>query len=280
MGGFLGNSGLLFRGLNPRHFRWEDYRARDPEQKWDNFLIFYEDVVPPLTRINRYNGHTPSGKTVSVAQHLLAMCDVMEYCEIERNIIKHALIHDLHEAYIGDITTDMKGVIDREKIKSVSEVFDTMIYSVIGIEGSSYMETNVVTSFDLYMLYLERKVVDGDMFREDIWGEFRMHSGDEEYILQVVENTINKDAETIQKELSERMVSYGLLEVGQRYHCKIKDLYFYSEGYRFPRQHTLVKVFQDSRYIKTIYTSIETKDFKEDVGSSWARQSGSIWAYS
>lgn len=59
------------------------------------------DIAHSLSRINRYNGHTI--KPYSVAEHSCIMFDHMDL-----TLKKAALLHDAHEAYIGDIVKPVK----------------------------------------------------------------------------------------------------------------------------------------------------------------------------
>ena len=70
----------------------------------DADTIFMRDIVTALARINRYDGH--SRVEVSVLWHSL----LVEKIAVGR-AKPYALLHDVHEAYLGDMTTPVKRAI-------------------------------------------------------------------------------------------------------------------------------------------------------------------------
>lgn len=60
-----------------------------------------EDIAHALAMTNRFAGHTPF--PYSVAQH-----SVLASYEAPRGMQFEALMHDAHEAYIGDVSTTLK----------------------------------------------------------------------------------------------------------------------------------------------------------------------------
>lgn len=63
--------------------------------------VDFEDIAEALGQINRFAGHCR--KPLSVACHTLAVADLA--AAIEPTARPWALLHDAHEAYLGDITT-------------------------------------------------------------------------------------------------------------------------------------------------------------------------------
>lgn len=70
-----------------------------------------EDIAHHLSLINRFNGATC--RPYSVAEHSLLVMDIMRVdMGVEDPAVLFAgLMHDAHEAYFGDITTEVKRVI-------------------------------------------------------------------------------------------------------------------------------------------------------------------------
>lgn len=66
------------------------------------------DLALPLSRINRFNGHT--SRLYSVAEHSLHVVTIMERDLTVRDSgqLLAGLLHDAHEAIIGDVTTPVK----------------------------------------------------------------------------------------------------------------------------------------------------------------------------
>lgn len=69
------------------------------------------DLALPLSRINRYNGHT--SRAYSVAEHSLHVVTIMERDLNVRDSgqLLAGLLHDAHEAIIGDVTTPVKAAL-------------------------------------------------------------------------------------------------------------------------------------------------------------------------
>lgn len=70
-------------------------------------MIALGDIAHALARIPRFNGHTTA--PWSVADHSLLVLDLMPHSD--PNVLLAALLHDAHEAYIGDITSPVAAAI-------------------------------------------------------------------------------------------------------------------------------------------------------------------------
>jgi hypothetical protein len=70
-------------------------------------IDFASDIAGPLARTARFGGHVPGG-AYSVAQHSVigARCIIRD--EWGRDLALHFLLHDAHEAYLGDLTRPMQ----------------------------------------------------------------------------------------------------------------------------------------------------------------------------
>jgi len=108
------------------------------------------DIAHALSRINRFAGHTSI--QYSVAQHCIfcVECAMDTYDDIE--LARYMLLHDAHEAYIGDIATPFKnalpGVATLEAawIHTICDRFDIDYNSV---------DANRAKSIDTFALYVE-----------------------------------------------------------------------------------------------------------------------------
>lgn len=78
--------------------RWFDPANPDP----NSFLI--EDIAHALACVNRFGGHV--SKPYSVAQHSY-LCSIAAEV-INPTLAYQALMHDAHEAYIGDMPSPLK----------------------------------------------------------------------------------------------------------------------------------------------------------------------------
>lgn len=70
--------------------------------------IQFRDIAHALSRIGRYNGHTRGEHVYSVAQHSVWVAMQVQRMGGSGEIIRQALLHDAHEAYMGDIVTPLK----------------------------------------------------------------------------------------------------------------------------------------------------------------------------
>lgn len=90
--------------------------------------ICIEDIAHSLSHICRYGGHTP--EHYSVAQHS---------CMVANLLVPHGpdyalagLLHDAHEAYIGDIVTPLKRLLP--EIEDMEDAIDGAIQLALGVE--------------------------------------------------------------------------------------------------------------------------------------------------
>jgi hypothetical protein len=73
--------------------------------------ITFEDIARSLSRQARFNGHTKGAHPYSVAQHSVWVALYIEHhYQTAPAVTLQALLHDAHEAYIGDIATPVKWI--------------------------------------------------------------------------------------------------------------------------------------------------------------------------
>lgn len=65
-----------------------------------------DDIAHALAQINRFNGHTT--RPYSVAEHSLLVADVAAWRGASAVVELAALLHDAHEAYVGDMPSPTK----------------------------------------------------------------------------------------------------------------------------------------------------------------------------
>lgn len=70
------------------------------------------DIAHALSQITRFGGHCKNPYTV--AQHSLTVAAALEKDGFSKEICLTGLMHDAHEAYIGDITTPFKRFIQHK----------------------------------------------------------------------------------------------------------------------------------------------------------------------
>ncbi len=113
------------------------------------------DVAESLSKICRFNGHTTH--FYSVAQHCVLVADMLE-----PDLRLHGLLHDAHEAYIGDHTTPMKTALKTlgagDAMDALEMAVDTAIHAAAGLEYPlpTYIRAQVKLA-DLTALSTERR---------------------------------------------------------------------------------------------------------------------------
>jgi hypothetical protein len=68
-------------------------------------LVDWYDIAHALSNLCRFNGHT--SHHYSVAEHSVHVHDTVAKLTDDQNIRLYALLHDAHEAYLGDVTTPL-----------------------------------------------------------------------------------------------------------------------------------------------------------------------------
>lgn len=128
----------------------------------DPAALRLEDMAWALARIPRFTGHTLG--EWPVASHLL-LTDV-----IGRSLIPganpalrlHWLLHDAHEAYIGDVSTPLKQALDREggngALQTIADRLDRRIYAALGLPMPTAAQYEAVKRADRIALFAEARV--------------------------------------------------------------------------------------------------------------------------
>lgn len=137
-------------------------------------IDFFGDVAPALARLCRFDGAMRCAP-YSVAQHCVLMADAALDETGDANVAAACLLHDAHEAYLGDLTKPVQGYLEtfflptafREAIEAAKRELDRPIFRAAGIpsiEGSVVRRMNepggrnlcdVIAEFDLRMLVTE-----------------------------------------------------------------------------------------------------------------------------
>lgn len=132
-----------------------------------NALYDTPDILVPLSRIPRYNGHT--AQHYSVLTHTIAGYMAMK----QRNEVHDAcgafLIHDFHEAFLGDITYPMQNLLDTlgEKFGVSHNTFNAIINTAkTAIDRCIankykiplYNHTKIVSQLDVEIRVAERNI--------------------------------------------------------------------------------------------------------------------------
>lgn len=126
-----------------------------------------EEYAHSLSRINRYTGHTLGDEPYSVAQHLvLCSYNVASGDEFE------ALVHDMHEAVVGDVTSPVKNAMREINggLPTPWDELEELAAIKVRCEVSVPVEMRAsVVKADLDALLTERRDLLGD-FEARPWG--------------------------------------------------------------------------------------------------------------
>lgn len=91
------------------------------------------DILHALNNIQRFTGHTRNNW--SVADHTLLVCYLLKI-KGKENAIPYGLLHDAHEAYLGDWSTPLKNALgnDYAPLKRIEAKVAKAIHDKAGLE--------------------------------------------------------------------------------------------------------------------------------------------------
>ena len=99
----------------------------------DPNAISIRDIAAHLSKQCRFNGAT--GSFYSVAQHSVIVADACAKKGPEVQL--YALLHDAHEAYLGDIARPVKqmleDMLEYNPLRDLESIFDRAIYGAFGL---------------------------------------------------------------------------------------------------------------------------------------------------
>lgn len=131
---------------------------------------FPTDIAGALARTARFSGHIASGP-YSVAQHSVEGADALLRDTGDKRLAALFLLHDAHEAYVGDIATPVQwalvdlastyagekaGQLMRQSMKALEHHLDEAIHKAAGIALSTEAERQIIKAMDIRMLITER----------------------------------------------------------------------------------------------------------------------------
>ena len=114
------------------------------------------DIATALSKINRFGGHT--SRLYSVAEHSIHVSRIME----DHLAIGHpaalmaALLHDAHEAYVGDMATPLKDVLG-PAWSAVESRIEHQVLRKFGVSAAAQAWRGHIKHADLLALATERR---------------------------------------------------------------------------------------------------------------------------
>lgn len=113
-----------------------------------------DDVASALAKINRFAGHTK--RPYSVSEHSLLCADIAEQLGTSLHIQLAALMHDGHEAFVGDCTSPVK-----ERVGPAWSSFENGVAhqfrSQFGLTPTFFTHKGAIRAIDLMALATERR---------------------------------------------------------------------------------------------------------------------------
>jgi len=135
----------------------------DPEAPdFDPGAFTLHDVATHLSRQARYNGAVDW----SVAAHSVLAASLATADNQPREIIRAVLMHDGHEAYVGDVISPVRRVVG-EPWQSYEDKFQAAFLRAMGLEADKSAEVRV---YDLLALSCEKQHFFDDRHGYTDWG--------------------------------------------------------------------------------------------------------------
>ena len=138
-----------------------------------------QDIAWALSRISRFAGHTITAIPYNVAQHSVYVCqiikdllqgkctfpvpmeisaavDVVKTANIQDDLLMKGLLHDAHEAFIGDIPSPIKRIPEvAETFRLLESRIDHAIYTKFNLQESIIEEKQIIKFADMVALAVE-----------------------------------------------------------------------------------------------------------------------------
>lgn len=116
------------------------------------------DIAWPLSCLNRFVGHTL--RKWDVALHSVAVARTIEEVTGDLDAAAAGLLHELHEAVIGDIPTPVAWELGRERVKQLKTEVQTAIYWRLKtpLEMRPERWEDIVELADHAALYVEKQL--------------------------------------------------------------------------------------------------------------------------
>lgn len=119
--------------------------------------VCIEDVAHHLALVNRFTGATVR-RPYSVAEHSLLVCEILERDGGVRDAmcLRAALLHDAHEAYLGDVATPVKRFLG-EEWHALEGGVERAVQQHFGIEAAAAKHRYAIKAADLVALATEAR---------------------------------------------------------------------------------------------------------------------------
>lgn len=155
---------------NHRHWmQTYTQRAFRYDQPYD-LEIHPEDIIRPLCVLPRFSGH--ASYHLTVAEHSLVVAKMVELDGGSDLAVLHALMHDAHEAFTGDIPSPFKRYLRDEWAVDINEIqatFQTNILAALDIPMLTDIHSQeLITQADIRACKIERDLFMSSNLQWDI----------------------------------------------------------------------------------------------------------------
>jgi 5'-deoxynucleotidase YfbR-like HD superfamily hydrolase len=104
--------------------------------------IWLDDIARGLSQHVRWAGQ--GDEWLSVAQHSIEVLRVVERRELDIGIYRAALMHDAHEAYIGDLSGGLKYLLRDSYLPEFIFMLDTAIEQAMGYQLHGFQDVEEI----------------------------------------------------------------------------------------------------------------------------------------
>jgi hypothetical protein len=117
--------------------------------------VVLTDIAHSLAQLNRFNGHAK--RPYSVAEHSLLVLEIVEQLFAPASVHCRlvALLHDAHEAYVGDLTTPTKQLVG-DSWNRLEHRAERSVRSAWALHTAAHVWRDAVKQADLIALATER----------------------------------------------------------------------------------------------------------------------------
>lgn len=118
------------------------------------------DIAHSLSRLNRFCGATKGTYGWSVAQHSMLVESLLPPY-VDPILRLHVMLHDAHEAYIGDITTPVRRAIryyagDSDPLYYLESMIDSVVWRAFALDPPTEAQRDAIKHVDALALKVER----------------------------------------------------------------------------------------------------------------------------
>jgi 5'-deoxynucleotidase YfbR-like HD superfamily hydrolase len=140
-------------GVAPPHLKEMPSGALVDPLDPDPELVFIEDVAHCLARIARFAGCVET----YVVNHALIVAGLLLTEGRSARVVLHGLLHDAHEAYLGDVVRPLKYKPEMAFYREACDRVQATIYRALGLPDPTEEEAEIVKRADDVSLVVEAR---------------------------------------------------------------------------------------------------------------------------